>query len=101
MVNGGQHRAGGEPRDVVRVGRGERVLIDHRRAATPADDAGNVLSGVDAHQVLVGGRSRFQHRAAGLAEPRGYGLERFGTLGAFRMSRRRDVIDESRRTDEN
>lgn len=100
MINSRQHRPGREPGDTVRVGRGERVLVDHRRTPSSRDDAGDVFACVNASQVLVRGRSRFDHSAALFAKPRRYGLKRFGALWPFRVAGGSHVIDKAKRADE-
>ena len=101
MVHGGEHRARCQTSDVVGIGRGKGVLIDHRRAPARNDDAGDVFPGVNPSEIVVGRRSRLQHGAALLAESSGHGLKRLGAFRPFRVSCRCDVINESGRADEN
>ena len=95
MIHSRQRSARGQARNLVGVRRRKGVFVDHRRAATGGGDAGDVLPGVNARQVLVGCQARLEHGAALLAEARRYRFKGFCPLRPLRMPGGGDVIRDA------
>jgi hypothetical protein len=93
--------AGREKRDLVRVGRREGVGIERNRLSCGLRQLPHIVGVVDARELAVCRVPGSGDLGAAFAPPRCDHVHHFGALRPFRVTRRRVVIGESRRGDEN
>ena len=88
-------RAGGQQRDLVRLGRRVGVGIELPGASGRLRDLTQVLAIVDPRELLGGRRARRDDFGAALAPAVGDGVHDFGALGALGMAGRRLMFGET------
>ena len=86
------HGPGGEPRELFGFGRGERIGVEHHRAAGGRFHRRDVLRAVHRQQLVARRRARFDDRPALLAPGGGHGVEHVRALHALDVTGRCQVI---------